>query len=372
MKTISRNKCIMCGTQLENKHTIKQFPVYMGVAAKQEDLLYSDKQFCYCPNCKSVQLGKLIPLSILYQKNHNSAIGKVWQKHHNDFCSFIENFIHGEVLEIGGGNLKVANFLSKLDNINNITVFDKSFPFERESDKITLKKGFFDVAKIDKQPDTIIHTHLIEHLYDPLREMKEICDVLPEGGLMMFAAPLIDEMLRDNYTNAINFEHTFIICEKMIENIMSYSSMKIIAKKYFSKHAAFFIAKKETSVSEKINHSYPEHLKCFQGFYNYHIDEVKRIKSLLLNENNAFIFGAHIFTQYLLAFGLQEDTFLNVLDNDPDKQGHTLYGTELVVKSPKILKNVENPLVVLKAAMYTDEIKNDILQNINSNTRFIL
>lgn len=364
--------CIMCGTQLEKKYTIKKFPVYMGVTPEQENVLYSDKQFCCCPNCKSIQLGELIPLSILYQKNHNSAVGKVWQKHHSEFCCFIENFIYGEVLEIGGGNLKVANFLSRLDSIKNITVFDKSFPFEKESEKITLKKGFFSVNKIKKQPDVVIHTHLIEHLHDPLKEMKEICDVLPEGGLMMFAAPLIDEMLRDNYTNAINFEHTFIICEKMIKNIMSYSSMKIISKKYFSKHAAFFIAKKQTNIDEKINHNYPDHPKAFQGFYDYHIDEVKRIKKLIQNENHAFIFGAHIFTQYLLAFGLDENVFLNVLDNDSKKQNNYLYGTDLMVKSPWILKHIESPIVVLKAAMYTDEIKKDILENINPSTRFIL
>ena len=41
-------------------------------------------------------------------------------------------------------------------------------------------------------------------------------------------------------------------------------------------------------------------------------------------------------------------------------------------KAPKILKDIESPLVVLKAAMYTEEIKKDILENINPNTRFIL
>ena len=213
---------------------------------------------------------------------------------------------------------------------------------------------------------------MIEHLYDPLKEMKQICDTLSDDGLMMFAAPLIDVMLRDNYTNAINFEHTYILCEKMIENIMIHSGMTIISKKYFSKHAAFFIAKKDKNITKEIDHNYPEHYTVFESFYNYHLREVNRIKQLIRNERNTYIFGAHIFTQYLLGFGLDEDLFLNVLDNDPKKQNNYLYGSKLMVKSPKILKNIEDPIVVLKTAMYTEEIKKDILENINPNTRFIL
>ena len=38
----------------------------------------------------------------------------------------------------------------------------------------------------------------------------------------------------------------------------------------------------------------------------------------------------------------------------------------------QILKDLDSPLVVLKAGQYTQEIKNDIIKNINSSTRFIL
>ena len=204
--------------------------------------------------------------------------------------------------------------------------------------------------------------------------MREMTNVLPVGGHMMFAAPAIDKMLEDNYTNAMNFEHTYLLCERKINHILNCCGLHVVDKKYFSKHAAFYIAqKKHPQTTPSLKCSYQTDVDIFMNFAQYHASEVQKIRGQMnIPKQNTFIFGAHIFTQYLLAFGLQEDTFLNVLDNDPDKQGHTLYGTELVVKSPKILKNVENPLVVLKAAMYTDEIKNDILQNINSNTRFIL
>ena len=84
-----------------------------------------------------------------------------------------------------------------------------------------------------------------------------------------------------------------------------------------------------------------------------------------------YLFGAHVFAQYLTAFGLDITRITSVLDNDSKKQGNRLYGTPLLVNSPKILKDVQNPVVILKAGVYKNEIKEDILQNINAKSRFL-
>ena len=52
------------------------------------------------------------------------------------------------------------------------------------------------------------------------------------------------------------------------------------------------------------------------------------------------------------------------------KQDNRLYGTNFLVKSPQILKDVENSAVILKAGIYNDEIKSDIMNNINGNVKF--
>jgi len=372
MKNIVRNTCIMCNGRIRDIYTLKNFPIYMGVSYENSEDLYSDKIFSVCSDCDCVQIKNLIPLDLLYGKSHNAAIGKTWDKHHLEFCKFTKEYVNGNVLEIGGGNLKVANNLSNSDRVETITVFDKNFVADKKSKKIILKNDFFDQSKIEIIPDVIIHTHLIEHLYNPLEDIKKISEALKEGGYMMFAAPIIDKMLKHNFTNAMNFEHTYMLSEDMIQNIMSYSNLEIISIKPFSEYINFYIVKK-TNNQYIIKHDYSGQANIINKFCYFYESEVERIKNQLdsIKENN-FIFGAHIFTQYLLSFGLDQGMFTNVLDNDPSKQNNRLYGTSLLVNSPQILKDIKNPVVILKAAMYTEEIKNDIINNINPKTRFIL
>ena len=82
------------------------------------------------------------------------------------------------------------------------------------------------------------------------------------------------------------------------------------------------------------------------------------------------MFGAHVFAQYLIEFGLDLNNIVCLLDNDKNKQGKRLYGTSLRVDSPKILKDIESPVVILKAGVYNKEIKDDIIKNINPNVTF--
>ena len=73
----------------------------------------------------------------------------------------------------------------------------------------------------------------------------------------------------------------------------------------------------------------------------------------------------------LIFNGLEKKSIVSVLDNDPEKQGEFLYGTNYKVFSPKILKKFKNPTVILRAGEYNREIKKNILSTINVNTKFI-
>ena len=80
-----------------------------------------------------------------------------------------------------------------------------------------------------------------------------------------------------------------------------------------------------------------------------------------LNEH-IFVFGAHIFTQYLNCLGLNSNKVVGILDNAASKQGKRLYGLPQLVSSPEVLSGLQRPAVILRVGAYASEIKKDILE----------
>jgi len=116
---------------------------------------------------------------------------------------------------------------------------------------------------------------------------------------------------------------------------------------------------------------YEKNKKVYQDYVEHHENLITALNSQMRGVNQpVYLFGAHIFAQSLIAFGLDTSRIVCLLDNDPNKQGKRLYGTSLFVNSPKVLKEVDRPVVILKAGVYNNEIKEDILSNINSSVIF--
>ncbi|EAL9184467.1 SAM-dependent methyltransferase, partial [Campylobacter jejuni] len=104
----------------------------------------------------------------------------------------------------------------------------------------------------------------------------------------------------------------------------------------------------------------------------YYQEKILYLNEILENTTKkVYLFGAHLFGQYLIFQGLNIKKIINILDNNPSKQEKRLYGTKFIVKSPKILKDQDNSLVILNAGVYNDEIEKDILENINNKVQII-
>ncbi|MCW2994472.1 MAG: hypothetical protein JWQ18_1967, partial [Conexibacter sp.] len=68
------------------------------------------------------------------------------------------------------------------------------------------------------------------------------------------------------------------------------------------------------------------------------------------------LFGAHVFSQFLIGCGFPAERASAVLDNDPGKQGLRLYGTPLRVAAPAVVTDTPRAAVVVRATHYTAEI----------------
>lgn len=374
---IQRLKDLVYETEdLEFLYKYEKFPSFMGCVDSpiEEDILFD---MCWFISKKSgmIQLNPLLPLNVVYKESHYSGtVGQTWDDHHEDFSIFISKYKPKNILEIGGFHAILANKCFKYIECN-WTIIDPN-PQNNQDSKIKTIKGFFDENfYYNDEYDTIIHSHLIEHIYDINKFLSKISNTLKEEAKVIFSIPDLKVMLQQKYTNALNFEHTYYISEEYLDFFLAKYKFTIIEKIKYTKNNSIFycIQKNNQAKSIKLDTGlYKTNKNLFLNNIENTKKEINSINDTInKSKNNVYLFGAHIFSQMLIAHGLDTKKIINILDNDIKKQDKRLYGTNLFAKSPSVLKNEIEPIVILKTGIYNSEIKKEILTNINSKTVFI-
>jgi len=376
MKLSERTRSVIDhSSNLETLHTLKGFPVFMGCVdhSAQEDLV-ADQTWDICRNTGVLQLKHLIPLDVLYQAQHAGAVGQIWMTHHQAFAEFLSKFQPQSILELGGAH-GILSMEYKAFDIVPWTILEPN-PAPIEGCDAHFIKGFFNNQfSTTENFQTVVHSHVFEHIYEPDQFMGHLADFVSEGNNLVFSLPNIQVMLERKYTNGLNFEHTVFLTEPYIEFLLAKHGFRLLAKKYFmDDHSIFYATVRDTSIepAELPLGLYEKNRQLYLDYVQYHKSLIVELNAVVNStEQPVYLFGAHVFSQYLIEFGLKTDKIVCLLDNDPGKQGKRLYGSDLVVQSPKILKGVRRPLVILKAGVYNTEIKEAILSDINDNVTFI-
>ena len=364
--------------KFEKIFSIKKFPIYMGTIDKKQKYLFKSLNFLINKESGSVQIFPRVDLKKLYFKSHGSGkIGNVWQNHHKKFYSFLGIKNKNNIIEIGGGHNPISAKLLIKKKKASLTSFDPNGKPSNVPGHTTVKDFFHDnlIKKynLKNKFDLAIHSHLFEHIYEAENFLKAIYLSLKPNGMHIFAVPNMKPMIKKGIASAMNFEHPFYLDENTIQFLLNKNGFKILKKKYFGKNHSIFYKTKKILPSKNLvaKNYYNLNFKIFKRLNLNWKKDIKLINKKIKNKKHIYLFGAHIFSQMLLFNGLNKNKILNILDNDPDKQGGYLYGTDIQVLSPKILKKSCQPIVILRAGEYNFEIKKDIIQNINKHTKFI-
>ena len=356
---------------------IKKFPIFLGVVKKNFKSEFIDLNFWINKYSGTVQIYPRVPVRKLYFKSHGSgSVGKVWKNHHKLFLDLIFKYLKGNIIEIGGGHnsISIANKIKKSSDIKIIT-FDPNSSLKIKIKNTKTVKNFFSRKELIKNKikpksiNLVVHSHLAEHIYDLRSFFLLIHDYLSIDGHHIFSIPNMEAMIKQGFANTVNFEHPFYLNEILVDKLLYITGFKILKKKYYKKdHSIFYVTKKNFSQKKFFNN---KKYKIFSNFYSLWRKDIDNINKFIGSNKKYYLFGAHIFSQFLIKFGLKLDNVLGILDNDIRKQNLYLYGTKIKVFSPNILKNKKSPLVIIRAAQYSQEIKKQILNKINSSTKFI-
>jgi len=372
MKYINRDESVITGKRnLEQLFTFKDFPVFFGcVDSDQNTDIKADMSWAICPESGVIQLDKLIPLEILYQEQHVDGTGPTWEKYYHDFADYIVKQNPKDVLEIGGGAGKLADIAVDLTLGTTWTMAEPN-PLHKETNRIKIVQKFFDEKfKFIGDIDTVVFSQVMEHAYDPNIFVSSISKFLKNGNKLVFAYPNLKLWLEKKYTNAINFEHTFFITDYFVDYLLNKHGFAIKDKTFYGDHSIFYVAVKTRSTTKNqlsYENKYIEYKKIFNDFIDYHKNLVEELnKKINSFDGKVYLFGAHIFAQYLFEFGLNKNKIVGLLDNSPLKQGKRLYGTKYIVESPLVLEKDKKVGVVLRVGIYRDEVLKQ-LKEINPN-----
>lgn len=371
-----RKHCVVCLSPAFNSHkTITQFPIFMGAVETQlKDDIYADQKWASCSNCGCVQLLELVPYEILYQNSHNHfPTGPTWALHNETFVDFISSHIDNSesVLEVGAAHGYIAEKLGYLYPQMKYTIVEPSpgkFP-----EKVHLVKGYIeDNLDLINDAHCLIHSHVLEHIYEPRLFFAHTSYRMREGSRLIFSVPNLPKAIELRGANALNFEHTYMLDESVVEYFAKIHNMNILAKHYFKDHSIFFALEKRGASSAV---TLPNLAYWSIEFYQFW-EEIKEF-ALSVGQRQQFevispcyIFGAHIFSQVLLWGGVHENGIVGVLDNSPSKQEKRLYGTNLSIFPPNVILKDFKPHVIVLGGYYQSEIERQ-LREINPTVQII-
>jgi len=375
MNLIERKNSVLTGkNNLEKLVTLKNFPVFFGCTDQYPYLdIFADMEWGIDTETGIIQLMKLIPPEILYQSQHVDGIGKTWENYYQNFAEYIQKHKPLNVLEIGGGQGRLAEKIISKNQNTKWTIVEPN-PTYNGTYNIKLISAFFDENfNTPEKFDTVIFSQVLEHIYDPQSFIKKINSILQSNGKLIFAYPNIELWVRKKYTNSLNFEHTLMLTDLHLDYLLIKNGFQIIEKIKYLDHSVYYFVEKskcDIDIIPPIN-KYEEYKEIFMNFisgYYHTVEELNR--KIKVTDAPIYLFGAHIFSQYLLSFGLNRSKIISILDNSKLKQRKRLYGTDLMVESPEVLRNQHCPIIILKTGIYNEEIKKDIIENINPTVIF--
>ena len=357
---MNRILCSICDSSLTHLYELNNYPIKFSTS----DIPLCDTSilsFSQCSTCNTIQLDKLIPLNILYSDNHNYiSVGKTWTEYFNTICNKLHPIVDGKIiLEIGDPSGKIANKLSNYSkwyilepNKNKNVVFNENIEFIEDF----FGESSYELMK-DKSIDVIVHSHLFEHIYQPIEFLKNCRRILNDDGVMCFGIPNMEHIAEKNICPFIGlgFEHTIFLNEDNVKYMLEITGFTIIDIVYYEKHSVIYHCIK--------SNAQPNICKICDYKQNF-VDTIEKYKEFtsycnsIIDENpdkRVYVFGASYYTQALFYLGLNNKNVHGILDNCLEKQGKYFYGFNIKIYDPSIIKT-ESCIIILKNGYYTNEI----------------
>jgi len=381
-----RKSCIFCGkTDLRTilpedrivpqSHTIKDTTEY-----PHEWIAHN---ILHCTHCQTYQNKYLADLRTVYQDNHIFRYGSTHTNMTNLFATMIRaNERVRNVIEVGGGNGELCELLHK--DVDHYYIVDPSYTGSAHAN-LSVVPSFIEDADIDKYPaNTLIMSHVFEHLYTPLDVLYKIRDA-PNIQYVYVCHPDFESYVTTSpkTLNCLHVEHTYFVTHEMVIDLfrlIGFKETKQLSDQGYAMYWEFTRDTRDTSSSPVIpSQTIESQIQPREGhslvdrYISYIHDKVQQYNQIIhetKGKASIYIWPCSIHTVSLFNYGLDYKSLDGVLDNAKTKIGKYVYGYDVVCKGfmDVVTSSNDDVVVLLSGGCFNKEI----LQNVATNVKFIM
>ena len=364
--------CLFCSSkELKTAIDFGRFPFSPGVKERPDTEHLYPFVFVLCQRCGLLQQKYLVSPHMLYPaKLVDQGVGAKWGRHYDSLAHFIQKSIlrdQKHMLDIGAAHDLVEKKLEELESGFHFTLCDPNPKDVGERPTLRVEKKFFNEYETDEKFDIILLSHMFEHIGDHILFIGKCKSMLSEGGKIIISIPNFEIWIREGFLNAFVQEHTVYPPKDVVISFFNSLGMKADRVELFEDHSVFFtFSVSSDAIPEKIAGELALIIKKQEkdiDAYRTMLEELGIRYKAALQGRDYYMYGAHIFTQIFLFYcGLDKERVLGALDNSKSKRGKFLCGTNIKTFAPEEIRGKKNPVVVLNAGAYTDEIRKQLLE----------
>jgi hypothetical protein len=325
-----RTVCIVCNnSDFETINSFPKFPI-MAISNNSVSETYYDYNLIVCNKCKCLQLKHLVDPTILYSDIYmNATFSPSWNEHHIAFSNFILTNTHETIfLEVGANKGDLYKIMIKEKPIEFVTLDmykHKDLPSE-----IKFIEGNCETFDF-KGFNTIILSHVFEHLYSPLSFIKNIRNAGVSN--VFISIPDFDLLIKDMSLLTINSQHTFYCGFDYIIYMFSLYNYKCETSFIWSGNCKSSMFKFVLDIDTLPNEIPSTDIQLYKNIY---LEKVNKIHNMEI-PINSYIMPSGIYGQLYYYLIKDKHHIIGFLDNNSQRHGNNLYGTDKIVYSPSTI-----------------------------------
>ena len=361
---IVRNSCVICGAHdLSELLSVPDYPVFQGcVTAPRGSDECAPMTWWRCGACGSAQINPLPPLDRIYQAGHATGLGASWKRHHAAFAAFLMAHARAGIVDVGGGSGTLAIAYRSAGGEKPFTILEpNALRAAGLPDDIKVMDGFLEAPALSQTgATTIVMCHMFEHATDLRAALTAINTALPGNGRICLAWPELEHWTAKGVAGALNFEHGLYLTVPRLLALLAEFGWQEVARERWSENDTLFLALERGKAAAEAARSDADY--AVPEYFSRLRQQANAAQEAATNHSgDVFLMPASVYSQSLLALGLDEEKLSGLIDNAAAKQHHRLYGTKLNVFPATALLSANNPLVILNAGAHNAEIAQGLL-----------